>query len=138
MEIFSPYGHAIVALALMVLVWAVMNPLGALKKQQAGTTAGGIPETDYASPAYRWHRAYSNLTETMPFFATAVFTAILAGASPFWVNLHASVFFVSRIAVAYVHIKGIGKPGGGLRSQLFVVGWAICIILAIMAIWAVF
>ena len=138
MEAFSEYGHALASVAGMVLMWAVLSPLSSIKKEKAGAEVGAAPAEDYENPAYRWYRAYMNLTETMPFFVGAVGTAMLAGASPFWVNLLASLFLVSRIAAAYVHIQGIGKKSGGPRSMLFVVGWACCIVLAILAIVAVF
>ena len=137
MEAFQPYGHTIVSLAALVLLWSVMNPLSALVKEKAGTPSGAAPEPDYSTAAYRWYRAYSNLTETAPFFAIAVVSCIFAGASAFLVNLLASLFLISRIAVAYVHIRGIGKPNGGLRTMIFVIGWAIIIILSLMAMFAV-
>ncbi|MGR3712102.1 MAG: MAPEG family protein [Shimia sp.] len=138
MEQFAEYGHAIASLAGMVLLWAVLNPLSSIIKEKAGAIPGGAPEADYAQPAYRWYRAYGNLVETAPFYTLAVGGAILAGASPFWVNLLASLVFVSRIAMAYVHCKGIGKASGGLRSYLFIFGWACLIALAILTIVAVF
>ena len=138
MEPMLAYSHALVSIAGMVLIWAVLSPLSAIKKESAGAEAGGAPPEDYANPAYRWFRAYMNLTETMPSFLGAVGAAILAGAAPFWVNLLASIFFLSRIAVAIVHIRGIGKKSGGLRSIVYTVGWACCIALAVLAIIAVF
>ena len=139
MEPFSDYAHAIVSLAGLVLLWAVLNPLSAILKEKAGAAPGGAPpESDYASRPYRAFRAYSNLTETLPAFAAALTAAILAGANPFWVNLLASIFFVSRIVVAYVHIQGIGKASGGLRSLIFALGWATCIGLAVVAAAAAF
>ena len=138
MQTFSEYGHAIASIAGMVLVWAALNPLSAIKKEKAGAESGGAPPEDYTSSAYRWYRAYMNLTETMPFFVAAVGAAILAGAAPFWVNLLASVFLVSRVVMVYVHVSGIGNKSGGPRSILFTVGWVCCIALAAFAIAAVF
>jgi len=60
--------------------------------------------------------------------------AILAGASPFWVNLLATVFLLSRLVVAFIHIRGIGAENMGPRTMIFVVGWAACLILGLMAI----
>ncbi len=138
MEAFDAYGHAIVALALMVIVWGAMNPLSAINKEKAGAAPGGSVPEDYTDPAYRWQRAYANLTEVMPFFVAAVVAAMLAGASAVWVNWLASLFLLSRIAVAVAHVRGIGKPSGGLRSILFTVGWAISLALAVLAMVAVF
>jgi uncharacterized MAPEG superfamily protein len=138
MDQFAEYGHALASIAGMVILWAVINPLSTLKKEAQGVVAGGELEADYANPAYRWHRAYQNLTEVFGVFCGIVIVAILAGANPFWVNLLASVFLLSRIAVVFVHVRGIGKPNGGLRSMIFVFGWALCIALAVFALIAVF
>ncbi len=138
MEAFAEYSHAIVAIALTALIGLAINPFSAIWKTSKGVTAGGPPNADYEDPAYRMDRAYQNLTEMMGIFTGVTAAAILAGASPFWVNLFASLFFVSRIAVAYVHVKGIGKPVQGPRTFIFVFGWACCIALAVLAIWAAF
>lgn len=138
MEPVQQYGHAFVSLAGIVLLWVVMNPLSAVKKAGKGVPSGGAPVADYADPAYRWYRAYMNLTEILAPFAVAVLAAILTGANPFWVNVLASLFLLSRIAVAVVHVRGIGKADGGTRSILFAIGWAICGALAIMTVVAVF
>ena len=99
--------------------------------------SGGAPKEDYANIGYRAHRAYMNLTEILPAFAAVAIAAMMVGASPFWVNLLAAVFFVSRVVMAVVHIGGYGKADGGLRSMIFTIGWACCIGLSIMVIWAV-
>ena len=138
MEQFAAYGHAIVALAGTAIFGLVLSPLSAMRKSAIGLAPGCQPEADYTSAVYRWHRAYSNLAETMGYFAACVLAAILAGASPFWVNLFASIFFISRVALAVVHIKGIGKPDMSVRSYLYVAGWLCCLLLALMAIFAVF
>ncbi|MEO3413833.1 MAPEG family protein [Roseovarius sp. CAU 1744] len=138
MEQFAAYGHAIVAMAGTAVFGLLISPLSALRKSRVGLSPGCQPEPDYTSSVYRWHRAYCNLAETMGFFVACTLAAILAGASPFWVNLLASVFFLSRIVLAVVHINGIGKPHMGARSFIYVAGWLACLLLAIMAIVAVF
>ena len=137
MEHFASYGHAIVAMAATVIFGLLLSPLSAMKKSAVGLAPGCQPEADYTSSVYRWHRTYANLAETMGYFVASAAAAILAGASPFWVNLFASVFFVSRIVLAFVHIKGIGRPDMGPRSFIYVVGWLMCVLLAISAICAV-
>lgn len=138
MEQFAEYGHAIFAVAATAIFGLILSPLSALRKQKIGLAPGCEPEADYSSSVYRWHRTYCNLAETMGFFAATVIAAILAGASPFWVNLFASIFFISRLVLAFVHIQGIGKAHTGVRSFTYVAGWAMCILLAVMAIVAVF
>ena len=138
MQDFAQYGHAIVAMAAIAMFGLILSPLSAMRKQALGLTPGSQPEADYADPCYRWHRAYQNLSETIGFFVAVVLAAILAGASPFWVNLLASLFFIVRVFLVFVHIKGIGKPNMSVRSFTYVAGWLICLALAIMAIAAVF
>ena len=137
MEQFAAYGHAIVAMAATAIFGLLLSPLSALRKSSIGLAPGCQPEADYTSSVYRWHRTYGNLAETMGYFVACTAAAILAGASPFWVNLFASIFFVSRLVLAFVHIKGLGKPDMGLRSYTYVVGWLMCVLLALMAIFAV-
>ena len=137
MEQFAEYGHAIVAVAGSAIFGLLLSPLSAMRKSALGLAPGCQPEADYTSSVYRWHRAYLNLSETMGFFVAVVVAAILAGASPFWVNLFASIFFVSRLVLAFVHINGIGKQDMGVRSFTYVAGWLMCLLLALMAIFAV-
>ena len=79
--------------------------------------------------------AFMNAIETSGPFIGATVAAILAGATPFWVNLFASVFIVARVAVAYVHIGTTNQP---MRSALWSVGLLCILVLAVMAIVAVF
>ncbi|MFK7938958.1 MAG: MAPEG family protein [Roseovarius sp.] len=131
---FEAYGHAIVAMAAVGMMQMVMSPLSAMKKTALGLAPGATPEQDYSSATYRWHRAYGNLAETVGAFVAVTLAAILAGASPFWVNLLASLFLLSRVVMAVVHIKGIGGADMSLRSFAYVAGWAMCIGLGLMAI----
>ncbi len=137
MEDFAAYGHAIVAMAGTAIFGLVLSPLSAMRKSAIGLAPGCQPEADYTSAVYRWHRTYANLSETMGYFVACTVAAILAGASPFWVNLFASIFFVSRLVLAVVHIKGLGKPDMSTRSFVYVAGWLMCILLGLMAIFAV-
>ena len=138
MEPFAAYGHAIVSMALFAMMGLVLSPISAARKASEGVESGALPEPDYANPTYRLSRAYMNAMELCGMFTAVTVAAILAGASPFWVNLLASVFFLSRVAVAIVHIRGIGKPNLGLRTMIFTVGVACCMALGLLAIGAVF
>lgn len=138
MEPFMAYGHAIVALAATALFGLVINPLTAVAKMNAGHAAGATPSEDYEDKIYRVHRAYLNLTEVMGFFTAATVAAILAGAHPAWVNWLASIFFLARLAHFLVHYAGVGPMNLGPRTFVFVVGWLCCVILAGIAIIAVF
>lgn len=134
MDIFEPYSHAIVAMAGLGIMQLIMSPLSAMQKTKLGLAPGATPEQDYGSATYRWHRAYGNLAETVGAFVAVTLAAILAGASPFWVNVLASLFLVSRVVMAVVHIKGIGGADQSVRSFAYVFGWAMCIALGVMAI----
>ncbi|KZY46773.1 hypothetical protein A3731_31290 [Roseovarius sp. HI0049] len=122
----------------LVLLQLVLSPLSAMRKTKAGLAPGAQPPADYADNGYRWHRAHGNLAESMPAFVGLVLAAILAGGSPFWVNLFASGFLLLRILLAVVHINGIGKPDKGLRSFTYVAGWLMCLGLAYLVVKAVF
>ncbi len=126
---FAPYAHAIASMAgwgLLMVVLTVLSVIGSPR----GRTPGGLPVRDYSDPFYRRDRAFRNAVETTgPFLAVTV-AAILVGASPFWVNLLASVFLVARIAVAAVHIGTTIEP---LRSAFWSVGMLCVLILGGMA-----
>lgn len=136
MEPFAAYSHAIVAIAGTAILLLVMSPLSAMKKSARGLAPGATPEQDYTDPCYRWHRAYGNLAESLGAFVAVTVAAILAGASPTWVNLLASIYLVIRLVLAVVHVQGIGKPDMSLRSFIYVAGWLVCLILAVLAIFA--
>ncbi|NOC83994.1 MAPEG family protein [Ruegeria atlantica] len=134
MDMFAEYSHAISSVVLFTLVVLFLAPFSALAKQGKGLAPGATPEQDYSDQAYRLNRAYLNGTETLPAFVAVVTAAVLLGASPFWVNLLASVALVARLVMLVVHIKGIGKPNSGLRSVLYVLGWACMFVIGLMAL----
>ncbi len=138
MEQFAAYGHAIVAMAATAVFGLLVNPFTAVAKMNKGISSGGKPAEDYSDKTYRFDRAYMNLTEIMGFFVAATLAAILAGANPAWVNWLASIFFLARLAHFLVHYAGIGPMNFGPRTFVFVVGWACALIMALMAIVAVF
>ncbi|XDA96787.1 MAPEG family protein [Sulfitobacter sp. LCG007] len=138
MEIFEAYSHATVSVAAFALLTLILAGWSSAAKGRAGVVSGGAPEADYANPAYRLYRAHMNAVEMVGPFTAVTLAAILAGASPLWVNWLASIFFVSRLVHAWVHVSGKGKPDGGLRSWVFVVGMVMCVLLGLMAIVAGF
>lgn len=138
MEQFAEYGHAIVSMAVFAMIGLLLGPVAAARSTAAGYAPGEVPKPDYGDVDYRLTRAYQNAMELTGMFTAVTVAAMLAGASPGWVNILASVFLISRVVVAIVHIAGIGKPNLGPRTIAFVVGWACCLLLAIMAILAVF
>ncbi|UWQ36057.1 MAPEG family protein [Leisingera aquaemixtae] len=138
MEVFAAYSHALAALVIFTLIILALSPVSALAKQKADLAPGATPREDYADKAYRLNRAYLNGCETLPAFLTVTLVAILAGAAPFWVNLLASLVLVSRLVMIVIHLRGAGKPHGGLRSVFYVIGWACMGGLALLTLAAVF
>jgi uncharacterized MAPEG superfamily protein len=138
MEQFAAYGHAIVSLAIFAMMGLVLGPLSAARSTAAGYAPGEVPRADYRDATYRTTRAYQNAIELTGMFTAVVLAAILAGASPAWVNGLASVFLISRLVLAVVHIMGMGRPNMGLRSVVFLVGWVCCLLLGLLGILGVF
>ncbi|WP_170331448.1 MAPEG family protein [Ruegeria arenilitoris] len=138
MEVFAEYSHAVASVVLFTLVVLFLAPFSALAKQGKGLAPGATPEQDYSDRAYRLNRAYLNGTETLPAYLTVTVAAILMGVNPFWVNLLASIALLARLVMLFVHIRGIGQPHSGLRSVLYVVGWACMFVMGLMALVAAF
>ncbi len=138
MEQFAAYGHAIVSLAAFAMVGLILGPVAAARSAAAGYAPGEVPRADYRDTTYRTTRAYQNAMELAGMFAAVTLAAILAGANPAWVNGLASVFLISRLLLVVVHIMGLGRPNMGLRTVVFVVGWACCLILGLLAFVGVF
>ncbi len=138
MEVFAEYSHAIASLVIFTLIVLFLSPFSALAKAGKGLAPGATPDQDYSDKAYRLNRAYLNGTETLPAFLTVTVAAILLGASPFWVNLLASIALLARILMLVIHLRGMGKPHSGIRSVAYVAGWACMFILGLIALVAAF
>lgn len=138
MEAFGEYGHALVAIAIWILVVQGLSAWVGAAKANAGITAGATPPEDYENQCFRIHRAYENSVANLSLLVAAIVIAILAGASPFWVNLLASIAVVARLVMVFVHIKGMGKATQGLRTGIFVFHWALIVLITILAVFAVF
>jgi len=135
---FAAYGHALASLVLFAVLTMMVGPLAANAKAKAGVPSGAMPDPDYGSFVYRFNRAHLNAVEILGPFAALVLAAVLAGASAGWVNWLASIFLVSRLVHLAVHLGGWGRPDGGLRSVVFVVGVLCCVGLAAAALAAIF
>ena len=135
MEILSAYSHALASLALWGVMVSVLGALSTRGRSAENRCDCGKPKRNYDDPVYRSERAFMNAVETSgPFISVAV-AAVLLGASPFWVNLFASVFIVARLAMAFVHIRTTNQP---MRSAFFLVGLICLLALAILALAAAF
>jgi len=137
MEHFAQYSHAMLSIVIWALIVLILSPLSAATKQKTSATPGSSVVPDYSDKAYRLDRAYHNGVETLCVFGLVTIVAIMAGASPFWINLLAAIALILRIAMVYVHVQGIGKPGGGPRTIFYVLGWVVHIVIAVFAIVAI-
>lgn len=135
MEIFDAYSHAIASLGFWSLLSIILAGVSTRGRTPENRCECGKPKRDYANPVYRADRAFMNAIENSGPFIAATVAAILAGASPFWVNLFASVFIVSRIAMAIVHIRTENQPA---RSAMFMISFVCMLALALLAVFAAF
>jgi uncharacterized MAPEG superfamily protein len=135
MEAFATYSHAITSLALWALIVNVLGMLSTRGRTPEGRCDCGKPKRNYDDPVYRSERAFMNAVENSGPFIAATVAAILIGASPFWVNLLASIFIVARIGMAVVHIRTTNQPA---RSACFATGMFCIFGLVIMTIVAAF
>lgn len=135
MDAFAAYAHAIATLALWGLWMIALSMLSTGGKTPKDRAECGKPKRDYANEAYRRERAFQNAIETSPAFLATTLAAILAGGMPLAVNILSTVFLVSRLAMAFVHIRTENQP---MRSAFFGVGWLCIILMALTALMAVF
>lgn len=135
MEGFDAYGHAIASLALWSLICIVLGMIATRGKTAENTTESGLPKRNYSDIAYRRGRAFANAMEMSGPFIGATVAAILIGADAFWVNTFASLFVVSRVVMAVIHIRTEIQP---LRSLAWMIGLICVICLAVMAVVAAF
>ncbi|GAA6207954.1 hypothetical protein NBRC116601_12470 [Cognatishimia sp. WU-CL00825] len=136
METIVPYTAAIISLLLFTLIVLLQSALVGAGKAKAGLTPGSDPKVDYDSPIYRLNRSHQNGVEIMPAAAIALFTSIFLGVSPGWVNMLMAVFLLTRIIYVAIYARNVGKPTQGVRTIIFVLGWATLVALCLMSIWA--
>lgn len=130
------YGVSLAGLAVLTIMTLIMAPLAAMKKAKAGLLPGQEPPADFNSAAYRWDRIHANSVEALVTMSVATFLAIFAGISVWVVAVLVWVHVAARVGFWGVYAVNVGKPAGGLRSILFVVGRAMTLILAIAALGA--
>lgn len=132
---YEPAIGSLVALSLIVLLQSFLGAYFAFVKEPG---LPGVPlQGDHSKLGFRAVRTYQNSVENLPAFAVAVIVGALVGASVFWVNLLAILHVVMRVAFWAVYYSGIGKPAGGPRSIVYVIGWAINIVLGVIVLFAV-
>ena len=134
MENILEYGPAIIALLVFVLIVLLQSALVGAGKAKAGLVPGSNPDAEYDNALYRLNRSHQNGVEIMAAAAIALFACILLGVSSWWVNVLMGVFLVLRVAYVLVYAQNVGKPTQGVRTFVFVAGWAMIVILCLMAI----
>jgi len=134
MEMFADYSHALVSLAGVALIVLGQGLHVGIVRGREKLAADAVIPNDYSNPVFRIMRAYQNSAESMPAFIAAVLAAVLLGASPFWVNLLASVHFLLRLAYWYVYVTGLGRPLAGARTFTYVVSWGANLVLGVIAV----
>ena len=81
-------------------------------------------------------RTYANSTENLPAIIAAIVLAIVAGVSPFWVNLLVGIHVAARLIHWAIYYAGFGASAGGPRTMIYVLGLVANIVLVVMALWA--
>lgn len=136
METVATYSLGIISLLIFVLIVLLQSALVGAGKAKAGLTPGSDPEANYDNVLYRMDRAHLNGVEIMPAAAVALVISILVGVSSWWVNLLMGLFLLTRIIYIAIYAKNVGAPAQGVRTMVYVAGWAMLVILCLMAIWA--
>ncbi|MEP4197362.1 MAG: MAPEG family protein [Aliishimia sp.] len=131
MDSFSDYSHALAAMSGFSILMIVLGAMSTVGRSSENRGECGTVKRDYNDVVYRRGRAFANAMEIVGPFLGATLAAILVGASPFWVNLFASIFLVARIAMAAVHIGTTNQP---MRSAFWALGTVCVMALAISAI----
>ncbi|MGI9367001.1 MAG: MAPEG family protein [Rhizobiaceae bacterium] len=136
MEAVAPYSLALIALLVFVVVTLFQSAFVGAKKAGASLTAGSVPEADYGSAVYRINRAHQNAVENAALIAIALAACIAAGVSAWWVNVLMGLFLLFRLLHTLFLVMKIGGEVQSLRTFAYVASWAMNLILAIMAIYA--
>ncbi len=125
MDDISNYTYAIVSVVIYAVIAQILNAATGIRKGGADIAPGGTHQQKYDNFDYRLDRTYMNTIEMGVFFFALVGAAVLAEANPFWTNLLASLGLAFRILANMVYLRGIGKPYGGLRTQILILA-SIC------------
>ena len=132
------YGHALAALTILCIAVLIQSLLTA---PLAFTGKGGqSPGKITGSPeqfSWRVLRTYMNSTENLAAFGVIVILAIIAGVSPKWVNLLASIHVGFRLLFWAVYYSKLGIKTPGPRTLCYVAAMLANLILAVMTLMAI-
>ena len=138
MENYANYSYAILFVVIYAVIAQVLNAATGISKGGANLAPGASHEPSYDNAAYRLDRTYLNTIEMGVLYFALVGAAILAGANPFWTNLLAGLGLVFRVLANVVYLRGIGKPYGGIRTQILILASICNLGLAALALIAIF
>lgn len=134
MEQIAAYSTGIISLLIFVLIVLLQSALVGAAKAKAGVVPGSDPAADYDNGLYRLNRSHLNGVEIMPAAAIALFASVLAGVSSWWVNLLMALFLLARIVYVVIYAQNVGKPAQGVRTFVYIAGWAMLVVLCVTAI----
>ena len=133
----ADYQTALLALAVLALIVLLQAFLGAFFGFVRGKeTPGATPAGGHEDLGFRALRCYANGAENLPAFAVAIVVAILAGANAGLINMLAVIHVALRVLYAAIYYAGFGKPAGGPRSLVYVLGWLVNIAIGVIAVLA--
>ncbi len=136
----AAYSTALAALMLLILAVLVQAFLaGVIGLNKSGGELPGVPlQGNHANLNFRVLRTYGNSVENLPVFTATLLLAIIASASPKWVNALAAIHVAFRLLFWGVYYSGIGKVAGGPRTIAYVLGWFTNLALAVITTVALF
>ena len=134
MENIAAYGPAIIAILVYTLITLLQGAIVGAKKATANMTPGGDPENNYDDALFRINRAHQNAVESLAPITIALLACVLTGVSAWWVNILLALFVVIRVIYIYIYLGNLGKASNGTRTFVYVAGWAVNVILCVMAI----
>lgn len=133
---YRPAIAASMVLCLLVLTQAVLGVIFGIVVGRE--EPGGKLKGDYSEFGFRTLRTYLNSTETIAVFAFSLLLAMIAGASPGWVNWLAVLYVAARGLHGAFYYAGLGPNIAGPRTMAFVFCWSINVLLAVVALFALF
>ena len=138
-EWVSGYRPAIGASIILCLGVLMQNQLGWIFGIVRGREQpGGKLQGDYSEFGFRALRTFINSAENLPVFALSLLLAMIAGASPAWVNWLAGLYVAARGFHWIIYYAGVGPNNNGPRSMLFGLGWTFNLLLAGVALFALY
>lgn len=132
---FDQYRPALIALTVLCLAVLVQSFLAGILGFKDGVEVPGIPlKGNHQDFTFRALRTYGNSVENLPAFAIVVVLAVIVGASPGLVNWLAGIHVAIRLAYWGIYYSGIGKVAGGPRTGVYVLGWLVNLVLAVVVL----